>query len=268
MEERTRVLIAMVMSRVGSTFLRRILADHPDIYITNETRLYYPRPWVQYFHAAMVKMDRYPIPKEEGLAALERAYWDVEGRFRDVERRHRSVEASVACIRAIEDALLPGYRVVGDKGYNAGLLTQPLVGGIAKSLNLRAIFLYRDPRDTFTSLGRNKKDYPFNVLWAEDPHRHSIAWVRNFRAWEKAKEAAPMPLLEVKYERLMGSHKEVLREVANFVGVHAGPMIKSFRRHVAKRDHIGYWRELYPGMEKELHPDIFPVMDELGYNRG
>jgi hypothetical protein len=265
MEERTRVLICMVMSRVGSTFLRRILADHPDIYITNETRLYYPRPWVQYFHAAMVKIDSYPIEKGKGLAALEQAYWSVEGQFRDVERRHRSIEASVTCIRAIEDALLGGYQVIGDKGYNAGLLTQPLVGGIAEALNLRAIFLYRDPRDTFTSLGRNKKSYPYNILWAEDPRRHSITWVRNFRAWEKAKESKPMPLLEVKYERLMEDYKGVIREIAQFVGVHAGPMIKSFRKHVAKRDHLGYWKELYPDMESELHPDIFPIMERLGY---
>lgn len=264
--DRTRVIIVMAMSRVGSTFLRRILADHKDVYITNETRLYTPRPWTSYFHAAMVRVDRYPLPKEEALAALDAAYWSVEYKFPDVTRRHRSPDASAMCVRAVEDALLPGYQVVGDKGYTPGVLKGKFFEEFARQLSLKIIFIYRDPRDTFTSIGRNKTDYPYNVLWAEDPRRHSIQWIGNMRSWFAIR--GKFPYLEVKYERLMSEPRPVLREVQGFLELKsAGPLVGSFKNHVAKRDHLGYWRDLYPDMERELHPDIFPIMEELGYAR-
>ena len=53
--------------------------------------------------------------------------------------------------------------------------------------------------------------------------------------------------------------------VGDFISKQIRPMIKSFRKNVAKRDHIGYWRTLYPDMEEELHPDILPIMKSLGY---
>lgn len=263
---RTRVIICMAMSRVGSTFLQTILTAHPDVYITNETRLYNPRPWTSYFHAAMAAIDRYPLPREEALEALERAYWSVQGHFGEVDRRHRSPEAAAMCIRAVEDALLPGYKVVGDKGYSAGILKNDLMKRLARLMPFKVIFLYRDPRDTFASLGRNKKDYSYNVVWCEDPHRHSIAWVKSMQTWAQVKEEGKIPYLEMKYEQLMETPREVLRGVARFLDLRsAGPLVGAFKRKVAKRDHIGYWKELYPDMEEELHPDIFPIMEELGY---
>lgn len=266
--DRTRVIICMAMSRVGSTFLRRILTDHDDVYVTNETRLYTPRPWTSYFHAAMVKVDEYPLPKEDALVALEEAYWEVEvdEELRNVTRRHRSPEASAACVRAVEAALLPGYQVVGDKGYTPGVLKSSFFKKFANLLSLKVIFMYRDPRDTFTSIGRNKANYPYNVLWAEDPRRHSIQWIGNMRSWFQVKEDGVMPYLEVRYEQLMEEPRIVLRRVAEFLGLKsAGPLVGSFKKRVEKLDHIGYWQELYPQMEAELHPDIFPIMEEYGY---
>lgn len=262
--DRTRVIIVMAMSRVGSTFLRRILTDHKDVYITNETRLYTPRPWTSYFHAAMVRIDRYPMDKDEALAALEGAYFGAEKDFRDVTRRHRSPEASAMCVRAVEDALLPDYRIVGDKGYTPGILESDFFRKFADLLSLKIIFIYRDPRDTFTSIGRNKADYPWNPLWAEDPRRHSIQWVANMRSWFFVRDR--FPHLEVKYEQLMAEPRIVLRQVAAFLDLKsAGPLVGSFKQRIEKREHIGYWQELYPEMEAELHPDIFPIMSELGY---
>lgn len=265
---RTHVIICMAFSRVGSTFLRRLLTDHPDAYITNETRLYLARPWTSYFHAAMVAADKYPLPKDEVMAALEDAYWSVEEQpqFANVTRRHRSAEASATCLQAVEDALLPNYRIVGDKGYTPGALKNKLFGEMAKLMDLRVIFLYRDPRDTFASIGRHRTDYPYNVMWAEDPRRHSIEWIGNMRSWKQVKREAAFPILEVKYEELMATPRPVLRSIARFLGLRsAGPMVGSFKKRVAKRDHIGYWKRLYPGMEDELHPDIWPIMEEYGY---
>lgn len=266
--DRTHVVICMAFSRVGSTFLRRILTDHPDVHITNETRLYLPRPWTSFFHTAMKEVDKYSLPKKEALAALEEAYWSVEGlpQFADVTRRHRSAEGSALCICAVEDALLPRFQVVGDKGYMPGVLKGGLFKKMAQFMDLRVIFLFRDPRDTFASVGRHSEGYPYNWLWAEDPRRHSIEWIGNMRSWEQVKQEAAFPCLEVKYEQLMAEPRIVLRQVARFLGLRsAGPLVGAFKERVAKRDHIGYWKRLYPGMEDELHPDIWPIMERYGY---
>lgn len=216
----------------------------------------------------MVAKDKYPVEEQKLMVALEDAYWSVEGlpQFRNVTRRHRDAEMSALCIRAVQDALLPDYQVVGDKGYTPGALKGGLFKKMAKILNLKVIFLYRDPRDTFASIGRNRSDYSFNVMWAEDPRRHSIEWIGNMRSWKQVKQEAAFPVLEVKYEQLMASPRPVLRQVAKFLGLRsAGPLVGSFKERVAKRDHIGYWKRLYPGMEDELHPDIWPIMEEYGY---
>lgn len=267
--DRTRVMVCMAMSRVGSSFLRKVLTGHRDVFITNESRLYTPRPWTSYFHSAMVRIDRYPVEKEIGLKALDLAYWSVEGmdEFKDVTRRHRTPEAGAICVRAIEDGLFPGLPVVGDKGYTPGVLKSPFFKKFAGLLGLKVIMIYRDPRDTLTSIGRNKADYPYNVLWAEDPRRLSIEWIGNMRSWFEVKDEYDH--LEMKYEELMREPRSVLNQVSKFLDLKsAGPFVGEFKRLVNKHDHIGYWKDLYPNMEAEMHPDIFPIMKTLEYKPG
>jgi len=274
-----RVIIALPKSRSGSTFLRDILTAHPDVWIGNELRLYTSLSWCGHFQQAWtcVKQNRYPVTLAQGYEAVKSAYEAIEKNRPNLTRRVRKKELSCECIRALEKRLFPkDKKVIGDKGYVPiapvpFAMRHSLLDALSLGLEMKVLWIYRDPRDTFTSIARfrakdkvgGKEEHQvWHSLWAHDPYRHSLEWVRAWENWDRVK--VDIPHLEIKYESLIAHPVKNLSGIATFLGIGLTPMVKYFDNNV-KKGSLGYWKKYQPNIESRMHKSIFPLMKRLGY---
>lgn len=275
-----RIIIALPKSRSGSTFLREVLSAHPRVWIGNELRLYTNLAWCSYFQQAWqaVKENRYPIRGPEAYERIKQAYEKVEKRHPNLTRRARKKDVSKECIIELEKALFPKLcNVVGDKGYVPiapvpYAMEYSLMDALSLDLPMKVIWIYRDPRDTFTSIARfraknkiggKERHLIWHPLWSHDPYRHSLEWIAAWKNWDRIKKQ--IPYIEVKYEAFMERPGETLERVVQFLGLGSfEPMWKYFQKNV-KRGSLGYWKKYQPNIEERIHKSIFPLMKRLGY---
>ena len=271
---RTRVLIGLPKSRSGSTFLQEVLSGHHAVWIGRETRLYCQLNWCSHFQNVMSRKDRYPDRGKHVPAALEGAYKAMAKRYPDLSRRRSSPKLSAECIVELENRLFPGdkIRILGDKGYISlpptKLMINSLLEAVALPLPIKVIYIYRDPRNVFTSIRRFAAGREiWQPLWVHDPYRHSIEWVEAWKHWEAIKAKGNVPCLEIKYETLIREPEKQLGRIAKFLPVqNHQPFVDTFKKKL--KGSVGDWKKQQPHIEDQMHPSIFPLMAKLGYRKG
>jgi len=272
--ERTRVLIGLPKSRSGSTFMRDVLTGHPAVWIGHETRLYCQLAWTDHFQNVWQRRERYPDRGKRVAGALDGAFKAMAQRYPNLSRRRSSPKLSAECIIELEKRLFPNdkIRVLGDKGYISlpptKLMLNSLLEAVALPMPMKVIYIYRDPRNVFTSIRRFAAGREiWQPLWVHDPFRHSIEWVEAWENWEKIKKQGKVPWLEIKYETLINEPDKQLARVAKFLGLNnAQPFVGTFKKKL--KGSVGNWQKQQPNIESQMHPSIFALMEKLGYKRG
>jgi Sulfotransferase family len=183
--------------RSGTTFLNRILNEHPDIFISNETRIF------QWAHASLNQLPHDPanlfVNRDEFICHLKSQYPSL---IRDFYRR-----------------LYPQARYWGDKApHYVFRQTHGCLETIADLFpETRFIQIVRDGRDVVASLLR--KRMPDGEQWTTFEGAHRI--------WTNALEIGcgfgraqpPLRYFELRYEDLIRDEVGMARKLFDFLGI-------------------------------------------------
>ena len=204
--------------RSGTTYLTQILNKHPEIFISNEVRLF---AWVH-----------------QSLNALT-LYRELILNHRDQFIDHLYSEYPLL-IRKFYRNLDPQARIWGDKNphYASSENRQGLHTIAALFPRARFINIIRDGRDVVTSLMR-KQDLSGRP-WAEFEAAHNI-WTSHVDIGrEFGKTRAPSQYYELRYEDLIRDDISAAQDLLNFLKVEVHPDVIDFCRvQLKKRTPLG-----------------------------
>jgi hypothetical protein len=190
--------------RSGTTYLQQLLSSHPEVFVSDETRVF---AWL--FHAlALSGDDRLMLNHRESITERLRA--SLPELVRDIYRD-----------------LAPGVRYWGDKNphyadpYNNGCLEMILELFPASMF----IHIIRDGRDVVSSLMRkSNEDKP----WVDFKTAH-FTWSSHLRRGLEFGRSLPTDqYFELRYERLVDDDVTVAKEMFSFLGLRFDPEVEEF----------------------------------------
>lgn len=198
-ELNTPPIIIYGAPRSGTTYLERILNQHPDVFISHETRIF---AWV---HHSLASMER-----DEMVLSYRPAF------KRHVKRNLRPM------IRRFYSNLAPGVRFWGDKNpHYASLENRGCLDTILELFpNARFLHIYRDGRDVVASL--------LNKSWADFETAHRI-WINHLDVGSGfGSKLDPSQYFELRYESLIQDDEAVSELVFDFLGIEMVPAVREF----------------------------------------
>jgi GT2 family glycosyltransferase len=225
--ERIRApVVVFGVPRSGTTYLNRILNAHPDVNISNETRLFV---WVQ---RALDLID------DDQVVFTDRA------------------EFSEYLSRALPDLIRGFYRerwpretVWGDKNPH---YSDPQHRGaleLVRELFPGAKFIHvlRDGRDVVASLIR--KFHPDGTPWISWEGAHEM-WNSHIESGHEFAQEVGAAAIEVRYESLIADDVGIARELFDFLGVDFHPSVQEFceRQQQERTPVSGPTRDLSAGV--------------------
>lgn len=195
--------------RSGTTYLRVLLCQHPEIDITHETRLF---TWV---HRALVELPRDP----KTLATHEDRFL--------AHLRDRLPEL----IRDFHRSLTPGVRVWGDK--NPFYASKPEILETVDELfpGARYLHIIRDGRDVVVSLLRKAE----TKGWKVDFERAHQLWLESVHGGQAFGASCPERYLELRYEELVSDDVAWALRALEFLDVDVHEDVVRFCREQRRR---------------------------------
>jgi sulfotransferase family protein len=242
--------------RSGTTYLQSVLSQHPDIFISRETRIFFwafkmavglPRdPKQRFIHS-------YREEFEAAIVPWTRRF--ISDLYRDIGR---------------------GAYFWGDKYPNYAANRNLLRFIVRLYEGAKFIHLVRDGRDVAASLLQMEwaKEHGF-----EGAHRN---WVRSVEhASEFGRKLPPSQYIEVRYEDLVGDGHTVLAELLDFIGAPAHEAVTAYldkqKRSRARHSNptrtqeqldagVSQWETLLgPEEQKRSLALLEPTLSEWGY---
>jgi hypothetical protein len=205
-ELETSPIIIYGAPRSGTTYLREILNQHPEVFISHETRVF---SWLHQSLKVLTQNDEFLVSYRE--------------RFVD----HLRVEYP-QLIRNFYRKLEPQARYWGDKNphyadKNQGNLLDTVVDLFPGT---RFIHIIRDGRDVATSLIQQR--HPNGKPWVDFDSAH-WTWTSHVDHGCSFGRSLPTSLyFEVRYESLVANDTNVARKLFAFLGIELHPNVVSF----------------------------------------
>jgi protein-tyrosine sulfotransferase len=269
--------------RSGSTLLRMILGQHPDVYVPPELnnlevviqkyRKYYRfLPWSQCVQYTL----------SEFVRSVSFEYWHLP--LAPIYQKAILLKGEDRSLEAILDLL---YREMmanhkssavwwGEKSINNAISMETIAPLYPAA---RYIHLIRDGRDVVAS-------YQAYGLISKDFQKNCFYWMDSIRNFRKAAARTPLPyVLEIRYETLVIEPYCTLRKVFDFLDLDFDPAwldfrkMKSFHPDLDDRDmhqnlkkpitqeRIGTWKQrLSPQQQRHIQEYIGPFLREFGYS--
>lgn len=205
----TEASVAFIVGspRSGTTWLQRLLAEHPAVYTGQESHLFdwFIGPMLRKWHRTIAMFDGHDPSRRDGIGLG--AYLNTE-EFRDLLRPliHRTIEASGVGIGEVFLEKTPGH----------SLFLPEIVEMLPES---RLIHLVRDPRDVVASLLRASKSW--GKTWAPSSAKEAAQeWSRHVSAVQRAKKKlGKKRFFEIRYEDLHRAPAEGLSRLVGFLGL-------------------------------------------------
>ncbi|HEX6995192.1 MAG TPA: sulfotransferase [Gammaproteobacteria bacterium] len=270
MSEPRQILFIVGMPRSGTKLLRDLLNRHPDIAIFPNESHFFPRmpalirkhgdPRLRECFArlyAELEGTRFMRRLRAGGIAIDRDDWFARvrgGGAADV------LDALFACYAA-----MTGRRIVGDK--TPDYLTEvPVLSGFFP--DARFVHIVRDPRDYVVSMRK---------AWGKSLPRAAQRWKTSIRKLRHDVARADVDFIELRYEDLVTSPRDVLGRLCAFIGVPFCDAMLSLERPSENlgdtrgetsivASNFGKWRrELGDGEVRRVERIAGAVMAELGY---
>jgi Sulfotransferase family len=193
--------------RSGTTYLAHVLGQHPEVFITNETRIF---TWL---HRAL----------HEATDALMASRKQLEGHLRS---------ALAGVVRDFYRTLMPpGARFWGDKNPH---YARPADSGSLETVaelfpQARFIHVVRDGRDVVSSLLR--KRHADGRPWVQSFDAAHAVWTRHVAVGcEFGASLAPSRYLELRYEDLVRDDATEARRIFDFLGLELHQDVAAFCR--------------------------------------
>lgn len=282
--------------RSGTTLLRMMLDEHPQLAIPAETH-YMPeliRLWRQMKEDGTSEKEMRKRSLEFLAGYYRREDWPVSAKQLAAATKVRPLRVS-----DVLSAVHVAYAKKVDKPFWGDKTPQYLkrMGPIQKAIpTARFIHLVRDGRDVGVSLT--------GLSWgAETTEEAATQWVTHItRARERAEEMVPGSYLEIRYEDLVVETEATLKRVVEFIELPWDPAMLDYHRTAAERvnewnrdlerlqggiipaaertaqhkftsqppttERIGRWRRDMPPEEQRRFEEIAgDLLDDFGYER-
>lgn len=191
--------------RSGTTYLRAILEQHPDVSLTNELRVF---RWAH-----------------EVLHGAAEPRMHLRGPHRDVVLEEAAA-ALPDVVRGAYRRISPDARHWGDKNPFYAEDPAHLRTIVTLFPTARIVNLVRDGRDVAASLSRRRT--PDGTPWSSLGDAADL-WLRCVASAEEfATTAPPDTFLDLPYERLVADDVRVAEEVLDFLGIRMSPAVRDF----------------------------------------
>jgi hypothetical protein len=249
--------------RSGTTILNRLCQTHPEIAMTGEFRSFLRLnvPYFTYVRSLRLDWYRRGIVSHAGRNAPLRARLlslgfliAFLGRLA-TRASHRITSEDVAWAL---HGVFPTATLVGDKYPRYVFSLQSL----ANESNLKRVIIYRDGRDVVNSYLRMVATSWKNLRFVREnqPTASKVAkaWVRSIRDMERFADQLHI----IRYEELCQSPRDVLDQLAAYLGVSPG----GFKESKVHGSSVGRYAE---GLTAQQIDDIVavsgPTLEKLGY---
>lgn len=199
-------IVIMGAPRSGTTYVNEIVNQHPDVFVTHETRIFV---WM---HRTLV----------DGLAHPQR-FLSHRDRFEGHLAHHLP-----DLVRSFYRGLKPGATYWGDKNPHyaspdhAGVL--PMIRDLFPGSKF--VHVYRDGRDVVASLLR--KRFPDGRRWVDFEGAHDLWNGHVVTGHEFGREIAADRFLEVRYEDLVSDDVAWARTIFDFLEIDLAPEVEAF----------------------------------------
>lgn len=204
--EERRPIVIYGAPRSGTTYLASILNAHPDIFISNETRIF---AWLHQSLAVLPGQEQFALRHREVLVEhlraelpdLVRSFYrrlQPEARYWGDKNPHYAARENRGCLEMI-DELFPGARF---------------------------IHIIRDGRDVVASLIR--KRHPDGRPWANWERAHQI-WMNHVDLGSTfGRGLPPDRYFELRYEHLIRDDVAIARRIFDFLDIEIHPDVAEF----------------------------------------
>lgn len=250
-------LILKGSSRCGTTITRDILSAHPEVFLTNELRLYYKSTRT---HAGSLSLLLDGTPEEYFNNLLKNINNSNVGKLSSLNKntfvsdclQTLTEDTMLGKIEAAESVLFSNnYKYYGDKGAPVSIMK--------KLPKTKVIFIYRDGRDVASSGARFKRG--LKAPWANDPKVNAEHWAgnmqTNFNSLEEFNDC-----LVIKFEDYIDYPDKNFKLISEFLGLDYKPY-KSMINF--EKMHKGYYTKHWPNWKKEASVSVIKMLERLKY---
>jgi hypothetical protein len=211
-------------AKSGTTLLRSLLDGHPDLLVFPQETMFLrrvlPRPEKQRVDYALKtgSINR----MRQGLVLDRQGYLDYTGfDFAEYETRiRRRWEASDGSARSLLESLVFSYgEMTGQVGRRYWVEKSAsneafLEGALAQWPDMKAIYIVRDPRDTFCAYGRKRAEASKTLMLEE----FIVNWASSVHAWEQFTSGRANGLT-ICYDRLVQHPRVELERICEFLQI-------------------------------------------------
>ena len=250
-------LILKGAARCGTTITRDILSAHPDIYLTNEVRLY----WVPYsFKTAedyfkklkqnVERMDANPPDWRPDNYCSIPDYVDMNNFVEDC-MSHLQKDTVKDRILGAEKVLYGDrYRYFGDKGATPDTLRR-----MSKDLPYKLIFIVRD--------GRHVASSKIRLGWSSDIVRAVNDWTKTIGS---TLDVIDKDYIIIRFEDYIDYPERNTNKMAKFLGVGKEKLFNIKQKLFSiEKAHKGYYKDYCPDWNKTFPKKTKQLLERLNY---
>lgn len=248
-------LILSGSSRCGTTITCDYLIKHPDVYLTNELRIYYnglikDNP-VDYYNIILSKYNKpgyHRIP-------------DIEAKSRLIECIANANEEGIyQRIINVENAVFNGFNgYIGDKGVSFRAINAM----DENDVDYKLIYIYRDGRDVAYS-GYLKSSQGAKPPWSQNMAENAEHWAMRFKTFLDLAEGRNW--LGIRFEDFINKPGKNSKKISEYLGIDQGKLITAEKSTInKKRAHLGHHKNNWPNWKNDSSELFLSVLDRLNY---
>lgn len=254
----------------GTTLLRHLCNNHPDITLTHEfgNFHYLGRPYKEYRYQLLKRLWNRGVLENRFLlwspsnhlspkvVKIVGSHAFIARYFLELHRYHRNI-VDLSIVRTVLKSIFPKAHIVGDKEPHYVFALDEL----ARVNGLKRLIVYRDCRDIASSLLENSRTKWRNKIWIKDfntAEKVAKQWVRAIEVMERNIDK----LHTIRYEDLINQPDVELKTLGSWLGVDP----TGFPKEIIRDTSIGKYNIGLSDKELATVMEVAgPTMSQFGY---
>lgn len=252
-------LIVFGSSRSGTTITMKILNEHSDIHLLNESRIFYNdfiniNPAEAYINKICNriagKRDYHRVPKGYKINSLKNKFLNTLKEDSIVNRA-----------KALHKVMVPEFKhkIVGNKGGDPETIHKLM----NSDFDLKVVYIHRDGRDVASSGVRYKKG--LGAPWSNNSIENVEFWADRVNRFLTLKNDLPKEKFTIiKFEDYIDSPGKNMKKVEKLLGIN-GLVGLEKQKIDTKQAHYGYYTKWIPNWNTIFSDEVKNTLKSLGY---